>query len=123
MKKFEALAYCGLYCGGCKNYKEKMNCMGCRFEKSLVDDCPTRACAVKRGLLYCGDCEEFPCPSLKGFYEDGMRHHAMAFQNVLRIKEIGPEDWLLEQQREHTCQCGRRKLWFAESCTHKADLE
>jgi hypothetical protein len=123
MKEYEALAYCGLYCGGCKNYKEEMNCMGCRFEKSLVDDCPTRACAAKKGLLYCGECEEFPCPGLKDFYEDGIRHHAVALQNALRIKEIGPEDWLLEQQREHTCECGRRKLWFVESCTHGADLE
>ena len=121
MKKHETLAYCGLFCGGCKNYKENMNCMGCRFEEELVTDCPTRACAADRGLLYCGDCEEFPCPSLKEFYEDGIRHHGMALQNVLRIRDIGPDNWLAEQEKEHTCQCGGRKLWFVEKCTHEAD--
>jgi hypothetical protein len=121
MKKYEALAYCGLYCGGCKNYKEEMNCQGCRYETSLVDDCPTRACAIERGLLHCGDCEDFPCATLKDFYEDGVRHHGVAFQNMLRIKDIGPDEWLREQVERHKCECGRRKLWFAEGCAHGDD--
>jgi len=123
MKEYETLAYCGLFCGGCKNYKENANCMGCRFEEKLLDDCPTRACASARGLLHCGDCKEFPCPALKKFYEDGVRHHGMALQNVLRMRDIGPDEWLREQETEHTCRCGRRKLWFAEGCTHEVDPE
>ena len=121
MKEYEKLAYCGLFCGGCRNYKENLNCAGCRYEADLVSDCPTRACAVNRGLLHCGDCEEFPCASLKQFYEDGIRHHAMALQNILRVREIGPDDWLVEQEKKHTCECGRRKLWFADKCTHGVD--
>ena len=121
MKEYETLAFCGLFCGGCRNYKENMNCMGCRYEQQLVADCPTRACAISKGLLHCGDCEEFPCAELKAFYEDGVRHHGLALQNVLRIREIGPEGWLREQAKQHTCECGRRKLWFAETCTHEAE--
>jgi hypothetical protein len=120
MKNFEALAYCGLFCGGCKNYKENMNCQGCRNEKSLVDDCPTRACAIKRGLRHCGECDEFPCPVLKEFYEDGVRHHEAAYQNMLRIRSVGADRWLIEQEKIHTCECGRRKLWFADKCDDEA---
>lgn len=118
MKQNETLALCGLYCGGCKNYKENMNCMGCRYEEVLVSDCPTRSCAISQGLLHCGECSEFPCPLLKGFYEDGVRHHEQAFQNVLHIKEVGIEKWLMEQEQEHTCSCGRKSLWFATQCMH-----
>jgi hypothetical protein len=57
---------------------------------------------------------------LKAFYEDGVRHHAMALNNAERIREIGPDIWLGEQEKEHECECGERKLWFAEECTHKA---
>jgi hypothetical protein len=121
VKQYETLAYCGLFCGGCKNYKSNLDCAGCRYEESLVADCPTRACAEERGLLHCGDCDQFPCDDLKGFYEDGIRHHAMALKNIERIREIGPDRWLSEQEEAHTCECGRRKLWFAEGCTHETD--
>jgi hypothetical protein len=33
MEHYEELSLCGLYCGGCKNYKANYNCMGCRNEK------------------------------------------------------------------------------------------
>jgi hypothetical protein len=25
---------------------------------------------------------------------------------------------LLEQEQEYTCQCGKRRLWFAKECAH-----
>ncbi len=102
MKQNETLAFCGIYCAGCKNYLKNMNCMGCRYEENLVDDCPTRSCAINKGLLYCGECSDYPCIVLKEFYEDGVCHHQQAFLNVLRIKEIGIEKWLLEQEQGHT---------------------
>ncbi len=116
MEQYEELSLCGLYCGGCKNYKENFNCMGCRNETELVNDCPTRACCISKGLLHCGNCAEFPCSVLGDFYNDGVRHHKLAYQNMLRIKEVEVEKWLSEQKAEHTCQCGRRKTWFASKC-------
>jgi hypothetical protein len=44
----------------------------------------------------------------------------VAYENMLRIREVGPERWLAEQEKAHTCACGRRKLWFAEECTHQS---
>ena len=101
MKQYEKLSFCGIYCGGCKNYKKNMNCVGCRYEKELVNDCPTRSCAIKRGFLHCGECKSFPCNELNVFYNDSIPLHKLAFQNILRIKEIGIEKWLIEQGKEH----------------------
>jgi len=67
MDQYEKLSFCGLYCGGCKNYKGNYNCMGCRNEKELVNDCPTRACCSAKGLFHCGLCENFPCSVLSEF--------------------------------------------------------
>ncbi|WP_213818249.1 DUF3795 domain-containing protein [Garciella nitratireducens] len=117
MEKYERLSLCGLYCGGCKNYKENFNCMGCRNEKELVHDCPTRPCCINKGLLHCGECTDFPCNVLNDFYNDGLRHHELAYKNMIMIKEIGLEKWLLEQEEEYTCKCGRKKVWFATKCT------
>lgn len=116
MDKYEKLSLCGLYCGGCKNYKENFNCMGCRNEKELVNDCPTRLCCINKGLLHCGECNDFPCKVLNDFYNDGLRHHELAYKNMLKIKEIGVGTWLSDQEEEHTCKCGRKKIWFAIKC-------
>ena len=120
MAKYSLLAYCGLYCGGCRSYEENsdVGCKGCRDEQTLVDDCPTRACAMRKAILHCGECDVFPCDVLNGFYTDGIAHHALAYENTRGIGTIGTDEWLLVQEREHTCQCGKRKLWFARGCTH-----
>jgi hypothetical protein len=97
MNKYEKLSLCGLYCGNCTNYKKNYNCMGCRNEKELVNDCPTRACCIDRGLLHCGLCEDFPCSVLYDFYNDGTKLHELAYKNMLKIKEIGLDQWLIEQ--------------------------
>lgn len=116
MPKYERLAYCGIYCGGCLNYRENMDCAGCRAEEDLISDCPTKVCAEKKGFIHCGECDEFPCRHLNKFYEDGIRHHKQAYRNILRLREIGLDAWLGEQEREHICSCGSRKSWFAEKC-------
>lgn len=109
MKDIDKLSLCGLYCGGCKNFKENLNCIGCRNEKELLNDCPTRSCCIAKGLQHCGLCEAFPCTELSEFYADGMKHHHLAYENMLVIKEIGEAEWLAEQGLLHTCDCGGKK--------------
>lgn len=94
MDQFETLSLCGIYCGGCKNYKVNANCMGCRNEKELLDDCPTRTCCIAKGHLHCGQCEDFPCSVLNAFYTDGIALHELAYKNMLKIKEMGEDKWL-----------------------------
>jgi len=82
---YETLSYCGIDCGKCKNYKQNMNCAGCRNEEELIADCPTKACAVEKGLLHCGECEDFPCKELEEFYNSGSAMRKEAYENMLKI--------------------------------------
>ena len=97
MNNYDALSYCGIYCGKCSNYKQNMNCLGCREELNLLVDCPTRACAEKRKLLHCGECESFPCEMLEKWYNDGNPLHLQAYYNILEINKIGVDNWLKKQ--------------------------
>jgi len=94
---YEVLSFCGIYCGRCKNYKQNMNCQGCRNELELLLDCPTRMCAMEKGLLHCGQCENFPCIELSEFYHDGNSNHHLAYANMQCIIEEGIGCWLLKQ--------------------------
>jgi hypothetical protein len=116
MKHIEKLAYCGIFCGGCTNFKENYNCMGCRDEEEMVNDCPTRTCCIQKGLIHCGECSDFPCEELNNFYNDGVQHHNLAFTNMNQIKKDGLNKWLHEQEEKHTCKCGQKKRWFADKC-------
>ena len=98
MNKYEKVAYCGIYCGDCKNFKQNYNCQGCRFEPNMVNDCPTRACAISKKLTHCGECEDFPCKLLKDFYEDGNPMHESAQINIQKINEQGIENWIKEKK-------------------------
>ena len=100
MDKYEALTYCGIYCGSCQNYKKNMNCAGCRNEAVLVDDCETKVCAVKRGLLHCGLCTDFPCGMMEDFYSFDKPSRQVARQGMERIRQIGADAWLAEQKAE-----------------------
>ncbi|MCL1797649.1 MAG: DUF3795 domain-containing protein [Eggerthellaceae bacterium] len=97
MNDYEALSYCGIYCGDCSNYRQNMNCGGCKSEPELLWDCTTRACAANKGLLHCGQCPEFPCAELKEFYHDGKPSHLKAYENMLEIIGKGADVWLDEQ--------------------------
>ena len=76
-----------------------MNCQGCRNEMELLADCPTRVCAMKKSLLHCGQCENFPCEELNEFYHDGNPNHQLAYSNMKCIIEEGVSCWLLKQQK------------------------
>ena len=98
MDKYETFSYCGYDCAKCKNFKQNMNCAGCRNENDLISDCPTRICAAERGFLHCGECGEFPCEELKNFYNNGNPMRLQAYHNMLEIIEIGADEWLKRKE-------------------------
>ena len=53
---------CGFYCGSCPDYRDK-SCSGCRTAHSK-GDCFTFDCVEEKGLDFCGNCPDFPCPDL-----------------------------------------------------------
>jgi hypothetical protein len=82
MKEYAYISLCGIDCNKCLNYKKNVNCAGCRDEKVLLEDCPTRVCAIEKGFLHCGECETFPCEELNKFYHSGNPNHLKAYENI-----------------------------------------
>jgi hypothetical protein len=131
------IAYCGLYCGACsfkvgfdennrahlegipaqyKRYADKplQFCAGCRQLKQCGHG--FKECAEKHNVMHCGLCDEFPCQRIKDFNNDGALHHAEVITNLKRLKEIGEQAWLKEQEKRWTCECGAKKSWYLVKC-------
>ena len=124
---------CGMYCGSCPIYRashdkdekktfelsfstrctiDMIKCEGCgtsdRF--ALSKGCIFRKCANGRSLSSCGLCQEFPCDTLPGLYEDDMRSRGDAEKNARRIREAGIEKWLEEAEARWSCGRCRGKI-------------
>lgn len=84
---------------------EQVRCEGCRgpLETHWSPDCKMRACANKRGSQYCFQCVDFPCGALEEFASDGVPHHKRTVENLKRMKEIGVEPWVVEQEKKGQC--------------------
>jgi hypothetical protein len=71
-------------------------------ERKLVLKCSLRECCLeKRGLTFCSDCLDFPCPRLKRFSKRGKgdpdwRHRHVMIDNLRKIKQDGLKSWLKE---------------------------
>ena len=139
-------AVCGLYCGACTVYRARrdenpkrlekilhersrrwklnaddIDCDGCLAGGRLMphcERCRMRQCAEARlGVSRCADCPEYPCKLISAFADDGMRHHGEVLTNLRRIKEIGAEQWIAEQQERWRCpECSTRLDWYARTC-------
>jgi hypothetical protein len=53
--KQKLVAYCGLYCGNCKQFK-KGKCPGCR-ENEKAKWCKIRTCCIENNYDSCADCK------------------------------------------------------------------
>jgi hypothetical protein len=101
-------SYCGIYCGACPvmaanlkgNVEEKAKawganakdlvCNGCktRTNAKFCKECVMRLCAIDRGVDFCADCEEYPCPSFQTFQRDRYPHHTLVAPNLAAICEL-----------------------------------
>ena len=126
-------SFCGLYCGAClcnivndegtikevaarlKKPVEHLTCTQCKT--ALHDECSFMICCTAKGLNNCSECPGMPCEELVQFAADGIKHHALVLDNLNRIKEIGLDEWLIEQKHKFTCSaCGARLSWLATNC-------
>ncbi len=129
------VAPCGLHCGSCAVYKvkddpslrevliKKMNwsgipCPGCRSIKGksqfISGTCATYACATGRGLDFCFECKDFPCPKLNPASDraDVLPHNLKIF-NLSFIKQYGVAKFL-EKEREIKLRYYRGKMALGE---------
>lgn len=70
----DLIAFCGVDCSQCPDYIGE-KCPGCRStEWKPGDECMPVACCNNKGISCCGECEGFPCPDMKEFYEESDSH-------------------------------------------------
>lgn len=114
------LSPCVFYCGTCRHYlarakrllKEKNlkhGCLGCRIQDKNCAGIK-RDCALirKKQITYCFECEDFPCANLVKLNQRHVRDDKVSpIENLQRMKEIGVEQWLREQEDAWRCpNCG-----------------
>ena len=84
------IAYCGVDCSVCPDFTGG-KCPGCR--KTEWDDgggCMPVSCCGERGVSCCGECGDFPCPEMKGFYEESDSHR-LAYSRMYLLNRKGRE--------------------------------
>jgi hypothetical protein len=126
-----AVAYCGLNCAKCDIYEaahgntklmeeivnwfkeerketvkpEQIKCERCRgpLDVHWSSDCKIMLCAKSKRVQYCFQCSEFPCSILKAFASDGISHHKKTVENLHRMKQVGMNAWIAEQEKIRKC--------------------
>ncbi len=126
-------SFCGIYCGAClcnivkeagnieevaiklNRTVEQLTCTQCKT--ALFQECCFVTCCTAHNFNNCSECPDMPCEDLTKFANDGLKHHATTIPNLLRIREIGLDNWLTEQKEFYSCtQCGQRLGWSYTAC-------
>ncbi len=80
--------------------KDDLICKGCLgpLEVHWSPDCKMMLCAKEKKLKHCFECDDFPCTLMQKFATDRWQHHRKAVENSKRMKKIGLEAWIAEQE-------------------------
>ena len=74
MRTDKMIAYCGVDCSECDDYKNN-KCPSCRLSEWTDDDiCRPVKCCIEKGIEFCSECDVFPCKDMKDFYEESESH-------------------------------------------------
>jgi len=122
-------AYCGLYCGACPVLQQTLagegeqRCLGCKSELNAgyCTVCALKACAVEKGIAFCGECGELHgCALMAKFAADTTwLNQRGVLLNLETIQGSGLTCWLEEQAGRWRCAgCGRPHTWWDETCPH-----
>ncbi|MBN1315360.1 MAG: DUF3795 domain-containing protein [Anaerolineales bacterium] len=121
---------CGFYCGTCRHYLArakgllqernlKHGCKGCQLQDKKCA-WVKRDCVLlrKKQILFCYECNDFPCANLQKLDQRHVRDDNVSLiDNLLRIKTIGPGQWLVEQAEKWKCpQCGGNLCVIDREC-------
>ncbi|MFH1136925.1 MAG: DUF3795 domain-containing protein [Pseudomonadota bacterium] len=94
------------YCNGCRSDVRIPYCRACEMEK----------CAARKGLDFCGECDDFPCAELKEF-QAARPHRIELWESQRRIREVGWEKWYEEMAEHFACpNCGVANSAYDRVC-------
>ena len=96
------ISVCGLNCARCKLTAEG-KCPGCRIPERWSQDCHFFPCAEAKGHRYCFECDEVPCERVEEFASDGYEHHRLAVENMKKMRQLGLEEWIAQQEKPMFC--------------------
>lgn len=143
MSDYNYDTYCGLYCGACdvlmayKNgYEDKIapylnmepsqiKCHGCKTDTLFINcqNCKIRNCAINKKVEHCIDCDDYPCNLYNELLQDfsnknNLPHLKIIPKNLLTIKNVGVNLWLVEQDKQWKCpECQTSFSWYSPNCT------
>jgi hypothetical protein len=122
---------CGAYCGACPVYRAWVEqdtarleafarslgvptagviCTGCRTPEAFCfgGDCEIKRCARNRGIVFCADCDAYPCERIHRKQGSAVSRASMC-RDAARIGEVGVYRWLVEQDVKWRCpSCGAK---------------
>jgi len=134
---FETIGCCGLFCESCDIYQsvqkgtlkklaskwdmapEDLTCDGCRSGRHAVQSskCYIRKCCQEKGLGVCGECDDFPCATLKKFNDHAAPHRSLAVANCEMFREVGLFEGYHIQKEKWSCTCGEVFSWYQSKCS------
>ncbi len=99
-----------MLCDGCRNHKGQIPILKQVFGEA--HRCAAYECLQKKGLSFCGDCEEFPCDNLHPYADraSDLPHNIKVF-NLCLINRMGVEKWAESKASEV------RKTYFTKPWT------
>ena len=83
------IAYCGVDCSACPDMSSG-KCPGCRHTEWGEDPCMPVKCCRDKGVYSCGECGEFPCADMRGFYDESDSHR-LAYFRMEHVNKLGHE--------------------------------
>lgn len=100
----ELIAYCGLYCGECRQYK-KGKCPGCR-KNEKASWCKIRSCCADNNFRSCIECQKEGPENCNYFNNFIAKLIAFFFRSdrakgIRYIKEFGYEKFAEEMSKNH----------------------
>ncbi len=88
----EYAGVCGIYWEGSAWYEALNATCETQGEAQLGKICPVYACVKRRGLVHCGQCDEFPCILLVHMAAQSS-HDDIRIFSAARRAELGDEIW------------------------------
>lgn len=111
--ELKMFAPCGMNCEVCyKHLKPKKACQGClngdvdKPEHCRI--CKIKTCAHSKELMYCYECEDFPCILIKNLEKSYVKRYGVSLvENSLVVKCEGLESFMKKEKGRWTCKsCG-----------------